>query len=90
MTTDAISVTTFRANIYALIDRIGQTGQPQLLVRNGELYELRKKSRKRAATKEPARKRNLDDIPERPNVMTEPPEWYISPKLYEWKPDDFS
>ncbi|MDX2073068.1 MAG: hypothetical protein SFX19_01730 [Alphaproteobacteria bacterium] len=79
-----ISATNFRANIYNFLDLIGKTGKPQLIMLKGELYELRKKS-KRTAEKKHDGKKNRDLSKIKPiSCMTEPPEWYISPKLHEW------
>jgi len=81
MKKETITVTTFRANIYALIDEIGKTGEPKLLLRNNEVYEIRKKSAKKP--QKPKKYRDLSKIVSM-KVMVEDPDWYISPKLHEW------
>ena len=86
MKNEVITVTAFRANIYALIDEIGRTGDPKLLLRNNELYEIRKKSKKSASRGAGKKKKIINDLSKIKalDIMVEDPDWYISPKLHEW------
>lgn len=88
-----ISVTEFRANIYATIDRVLQSGKPLVVSRNGDLVEIRRKPKRKARAAGPSKKvKVVNDLsalkPGLRNCMKESPEWYISPKLDEWNPDN--
>jgi hypothetical protein len=82
MDKETISLTDFRANLYALVDRMIKTGKPLLLRRNDHVFELCTKPCKPPRRKTKVKRDLSKIIPI--SCMTEPPEWYISPKLYEW------
>lgn len=79
---ETIALTNFRSNLYSLVDQVLSTGEPLLIERNGRLVEVRAKDAGKTQ-KKPKKLRDLSKI--KPlEVMTEDPEWYVSPKLHEW------
>lgn len=84
---NTISLTAFRANLYTLVDQLLATGEPLLIERHGRIVEISEKNLKSKAKQKYT---DLSRIKTIPDLLTEDPEWYVSPALYEWKPDDFS
>lgn len=84
MTQKTISATALRANLYQLIDQVLATGESAHIKRDGQVLELRKLPEKKPKAKKTKPKKYCDLSNIRGmDVMTEDPDWYISPKLYE-------
>lgn len=81
-----IALTNFRSNLYGLVDQVLASGEPLLLERHGRVLEVRERPVKKKASKPAKKYRDLSTI--KPlSIMTEDPDWYISPKLHEWSED---
>jgi len=74
-----ITPTELRGNLYKILDRIIETGEPVEVVRNGEKLEIKVKGKKPVS--------KLDRIEPRPWVIDGDPDDLINLQLWEWDAD---
>lgn len=85
MKKETIALTSFRANLYALVDHMLETGEPLWIERHGKLVKVAEEQMGKSTkkSKKPKKYHDLSKIIPL-DIMVEDPDWYISPKLYEW------